>query len=71
MNGIILFNPKSAIAKHRIPNAIMNIAASVNGMYPWTIVDGNREEDPYHSIAAYLQSGNYKYLGITVMPRYL
>jgi radical SAM superfamily enzyme YgiQ (UPF0313 family) len=68
MNGIILFNPQSAIAKHRIPNAIMNIAASVNGIYPWTIVDGNREEDPYQSIAAYLQSGNYKYLGITVMP---
>src|SRR5882757_8198129 len=68
MNGIILFNPKSAVAKHRIPNAIMNIAASVNGTFPWVIVDGNREEDPYQKIKDYLDTGSFKYLGFTVMP---
>ena len=50
MNKILLFNPRSAIAKHRIPNSIMNIAASVDGIYHWTIVDGNREEHPYEKI---------------------
>ncbi len=68
MSGIILFNPKSAVAKHRIPNALMNIAASVNGLYHWVIVDGNRESDPYRKICEYLDTGKFKYLGFTVMP---
>ena len=68
MNKILLFNPRSAIAKHRIPNSIMNIAASVDGIYEWTIVDGNREESPYQKIKNYLQTGEYKYIGFTVMP---
>jgi radical SAM superfamily enzyme YgiQ (UPF0313 family) len=46
----------------------MNIAASINGIYDWVIVDGNREEDPYARIAAYLQTGAFKYIGFTVMP---
>ena len=68
MNYILLFNPKSAVAKHRIPNSILNIAASVEGKYPWVIVDGNREEDPLAKIMAYLDMGSFKYVGITVMP---
>lgn len=68
MNKVLLFNPKSAVAKHRVPNSIMNIAASINGIYEWVIVDGNREEDPYARIAAYLQTGTFKYIGFTVMP---
>jgi len=68
MNKVILFNPKSAIAKHRIPNSLMNIAASVEGIYDWVIVDGNRETDPCEKICKYLSTGAFKYLGITVMP---
>ena len=68
MNKILLFNPRSAVAKYRIPNSIMNIAASVNGIYDWTIVDGNRETDPYAKIVSYLTTGEYKYIGFTVMP---
>ncbi|MEO7984747.1 MAG: radical SAM protein [Bacteroidota bacterium] len=68
MNKVLLFNPKSAVAKHRIPNSIMNIAASVEGRFDWVIVDGNCEEDPYTKITEYLATGEYKYVGITVMP---
>jgi anaerobic magnesium-protoporphyrin IX monomethyl ester cyclase len=68
MNKILLFNPKSAVAKHRIPNSILNIAASVEGRYEWAIVDGNCEEDPLSKIEEYLSTGEYKYLGFTVMP---
>jgi anaerobic magnesium-protoporphyrin IX monomethyl ester cyclase len=68
MNKVLLFNPKSANAKHRVPNAILNIAASVEGIFDWTIVDGNCEEDPYAVIVAHLQTGQYRYVGITVMP---
>ena len=68
MNKVLLFNPRSAIAKHRIPNAIMNIAASIEGIYDWVIVDGNCEQDPYTKIRNYLKTGAFKYLGFTVMP---
>src|SRR5471030_476418 len=68
MNKIILFNAKSAEGKYRIPNSILSIAASVEGRYEWTIVDGNRDADPMRLISSYLDSGEYKYLGFTVMP---
>lgn len=68
MNKIILFNPKSAVAKHRIPNSILNIAASVEGKYDWVVVDGNCETDPLIKIESYLKTGEYRYLGFTVMP---
>ncbi len=68
MNNILLFNPRSAVAKHRVPNSILNIVASVEGKYPWVVVDGNREEDPLAKILQYIESGLFKYVGITVMP---
>ena len=54
MNKVLLYNPQSAVAKHRIPNSIMNIAASIDGIYEWVIVDGNREENPYEKLKSYL-----------------
>ena len=68
MAKILLFNPKSAVAKHRIPNSILAIAASVNHHHDWVIVDGNCETDPYQKIEHYLSSGKISYVGITVMP---
>jgi radical SAM superfamily enzyme YgiQ (UPF0313 family) len=68
MSKILLFNPKSAVAKQRIPNSILNIAASVEGKYEWVIVDGNCEIDPLKKIESYLDTGDFKYIGFTVMP---
>ena len=68
MNGILLINPRSAVAKHRVPNSILNIAASVEGKHYWAIVDGNREADPLVRIMKYLETDNFKYIGFTVMP---
>jgi radical SAM superfamily enzyme YgiQ (UPF0313 family) len=68
MNKVLLFNPKSANATYRIPNSILNIAASIEGKYDWVIVDGNREADPQQAILNYLASGQFRYLGFTVMP---
>jgi len=45
----------------------MNIAASIEGKYEWVIVDGNRESDPFEKISGYLRTGEFKYVGITVM----
>lgn len=65
---ILFFNPRSANNKYRIPNSIMNIAASVEGKYEWVIVDGNCEHDPVEKILSYLKTGKFNYLGFTVMP---
>lgn len=46
----------------------MNIAASVDDRYEWVIVDGNREEDPFQKIRTYLTTGEFKYIGFTIMP---
>jgi radical SAM superfamily enzyme YgiQ (UPF0313 family) len=68
MSKILLFNPQSANGKYRIPNSILSIAASVEGKYDWVIVDGNRDANPLEVIESYLSTGEYKYLGFTVMP---
>jgi anaerobic magnesium-protoporphyrin IX monomethyl ester cyclase len=68
MNKILLFNPRSSNGKYRIPNSILNIAASIEGLYDWVIVDGNRERDPYKNIYKHLETGEFKYIGFTVMP---
>jgi radical SAM superfamily enzyme YgiQ (UPF0313 family) len=68
MIKVLLFNPRSASAKYRVPNSILNIAASIENIFEWVIVDGNRETDPYEKIARYLKGGTIKYIGFTVMP---
>ena len=68
MPKILLFNPRSANNKYRVPNSVLQIAASVDGVYDWVIVDGNREVDPYKKIQTWLRTGDFKYIGFTVMP---
>lgn len=68
MNKAILFNPRSARAKHRIPNSILQVAASIEGSYDYAIVDGNLEEDPWKTIEGYLLTGAFKYFCCTAMP---
>ncbi|HEX9979943.1 MAG TPA: radical SAM protein [Flavobacterium sp.] len=67
-NKIILFNPRSANGKHRIPNSILQVGASIHGKYDYVFVDGNLEKDPWHKIESYLLTGEFKYFGSTVMP---
>jgi radical SAM superfamily enzyme YgiQ (UPF0313 family) len=68
MNKVILFNPRSAKGKHRIPNSILQVGASIHGKRDYVIVDGNLEKDPWETIRNYLKTGNYRYFGCTVMP---
>lgn len=68
MNQVLLFNPRALNAKPRIPNSILQVAASVEGKREWVIVDGNREQDPWPTIEKYLATGKFKYFGMTVMP---
>jgi anaerobic magnesium-protoporphyrin IX monomethyl ester cyclase len=68
MSKVLLFNPRSATWKFRVPNSILQVAASIDGLFEWVIVDGNRERDPWRKIRDYLRTGEFKYVGITVMP---
>ena len=68
MNRVLLFNPRSSNYKPRIPNSILSIASSIEGLYDYVIVDGNLEDDPWQKIQRYLGEGNFRYVGITSMP---
>ena len=66
--GVILFNPRSASSKYRIPNTILQLGAALEGRYPYVFVDGNRETDPWETIERYLHSGEFRYFACTTMP---
>jgi radical SAM superfamily enzyme YgiQ (UPF0313 family) len=68
MSKVIIFNPRSANSKHRIPNSILQIGASIEGIYDYHFVDGNLKSDPWAKIKSILSEGNTKYFGCTVMP---
>ncbi len=68
MNKVLLFNPRSATYKPRIPNSILAAAASIEGLFDYVIVDGNMETDPAEKIFYYLSKGDFKYFGLTCMP---
>jgi radical SAM superfamily enzyme YgiQ (UPF0313 family) len=65
---VILFNPRSARAKHRIPNSILQVGASIHGKYEYVFVDGNLENNSWSTIQQYLDTGTFKFFGCTVMP---
>jgi radical SAM superfamily enzyme YgiQ (UPF0313 family) len=67
-NKLIIFNPQSANAKHRIPNSVLQVAASIHDKYPYILVDGNLEKDPLQKILSLLDTGQFKYFCSTVMP---
>ncbi|WP_435354587.1 B12-binding domain-containing radical SAM protein [Emticicia sp. SJ17W-69] len=67
-NKVLLFNPRSANAKYRIPNSVLQIGASIHGLFEYVFVDGNLELDAWETIEKYLKTDNFKYFGCTVMP---
>ncbi|HZX72894.1 MAG TPA: radical SAM protein [Cyclobacteriaceae bacterium] len=68
MKKVLLFNPRAGNHVHIIPNAILAIAASIEGLCDFAIVDGNREKDPLKKIITYLNTGEFGFFASTVMP---
>jgi radical SAM superfamily enzyme YgiQ (UPF0313 family) len=64
---VILFNPRSARSKHRIPNSILQVGASIHDKFEYVFVDGNLEKDPWLTIKRYLDKG-FNVFGCTSMP---
>ncbi|OUR88822.1 radical SAM protein [Methylophaga sp. 42_8_T64] len=67
-NKILIFNPRSAKGKHRIPNSILQVGAAIFGKFDFVFVDGNLETDPWQKIDSYFKTGEFKYFCSTVMP---
>ncbi len=67
-NKVLIFNPRSATGKHRLPNSILQVGASIYGKYEFVFVDGNIEKDPLKTIKEYFKTGAFKYFCSTVMP---
>jgi anaerobic magnesium-protoporphyrin IX monomethyl ester cyclase len=67
-NTVLLFNPRSQNYKARLPNSILQVAASIEGKFDYVIVDGNLEDDPWPKIESYLDDGSIGYFACTVMP---
>ena len=68
---VLLFNPRAVgqgSANYRIPNSILQIAASIHEVLDYHIVDGNRERNSWSQVKIHLESGSFKYFGVTVMP---
>jgi radical SAM superfamily enzyme YgiQ (UPF0313 family) len=65
---VLLFNPRSANSKPRIPNSILQIAASIDGLHEYIFVDGNLETDPQKKILDYFKDQKVDIFGCTVMP---
>ena len=68
MKKVLLFNPRAGDNVRIIPNAILAIAASIEGLTDYVIVDGNRESDPLQKILGYLSTGDFGFFASTVMP---
>ena len=68
MNKVLFFNPRSLTHKPRIPNSILSVAAAIEGLFDYVIVDGNLETDPAEKIFSYLRTGEFKYYASTCMP---
>lgn len=64
----LLFNPRSADGKHRLPNSILQVAASINKDCEVTIIDGNMEEDPWTVLKKIIEEHDIDVFGCTVMP---
>jgi len=47
---VLLFNPRAANHKPRIPNSVLQVAASINHFCDWVIVDENLEEEVFTSV---------------------
>lgn len=65
---VILFNPRSADAKHRIPNSILQVGGALRGKYEPIFVDGNLEKNPLEQIINLIVKENPIAFGLTVMP---
>jgi anaerobic magnesium-protoporphyrin IX monomethyl ester cyclase len=66
---IVLYNPKATRYRNRrFPLSILSMAAVLEGLEEYAIVDGNLDPRPTETLAALLRSKPVELLAVTVMP---
>ncbi|MGA7731729.1 MAG: radical SAM protein [Chloroflexia bacterium] len=66
---ILLYNPRAAEFRWRLPISVMSLAAVFEGKYDWRIIDGNLDKDAGNTLISTIESNpDLKYLLVTVMP---
>src|SRR5579862_444933 len=66
---IILLHPRSTRPKNRrFPLSILSIAAILEGVEDYAIVDGNLQPDPASTLDRLAQERNVEMLAVSVMP---
>ncbi|MER3523139.1 MAG: radical SAM protein [Ignavibacteria bacterium] len=65
---ILLINPRATNWKARIPLSVLSIGASLEGIHPYHILDGNLDPHLVDSVLTAVRQQQIKYVGITVMP---
>ena len=68
MNKVVLFNPRATDYNPRIPNSVLQVAASIEREFEYVIVDGNLENDPWSRLYQLFETGDYAFFCLTVMP---
>ena len=68
--GVLLINPRACINRRtrRTPLSLLNLAAVLEGRWPWRIVDGNLDEDPVAMALGILAEEKHALVAVTVMP---
>jgi len=67
--AIVLYNPRVAEKKPRMPLSVMALGAVLEGRYPYYIVDGNLDPNAYDTLVALVEADPaVRYVGVTVMP---
>ena len=67
--SVLLVNPRvCSPSSTRLPLAILNLAAVLEGRWPWRVVDGNVEADPVQAALSALQRRPHALVGVSAMP---
>lgn len=65
---IVLYNPRSATGKHRVPMSLLALGSMLEGQMDYHIIDGNFLHDPVRKLGDCLEATGAQVLAMTVMP---
>jgi hypothetical protein len=67
--SIVPYNQQNAVKpKPLLPLSLLSLAAVLDGVADWVLVDGNVESDPLEAVDRALRDTHASVLGVTVMP---
>ncbi len=65
---IILYHPRSATGKHRVPMSLLALGSMLENRFNYEIVDGNFFRDPFKQLSDVIERNGSTVLGMTIMP---